>query len=73
MCTWIISELTKNWEGFPQTSQSHKTLQDIVPKLYVEKELNRNGIRNYSSFVNCLIFSNFAERRKTSKYKRYEL
>ena len=23
---------SKNWEGFPQTSQSHQTLCDILPK-----------------------------------------
>ena len=25
-----ISEKIKNWEGFPQTSQSHKTLYDTI-------------------------------------------
>ena len=32
----------------------------------LKNNLTENGICNYSSFVNCLIFSNFAEREKAN-------
>jgi glutaredoxin len=79
-CIWLISYKSIHWEGFPQTSQSRKTLYLIVKnENQREKALLKNVTEmiTYYSKKDCnpceVVFEQFKKKFKETEYTKIVL